>query len=185
MDRARKLKIALDETRMLILGAQVLLGFQLRGPFEKMFESLEPVLKEAHAVSLLLMIFVVGWLIAPGVQHRMIHDGHATWRMQRAISRVMEATLALFAFGLALSMFVTFAMMGGRSMGWCAASFAGCIALFFWFGIELFSRKGKSMAGKENEERIPLSQRIDQMLTEARVICPERRHCSAFSWLLS
>ena len=33
MEAARKFKIALDG--MLILGAQVLLGFQLRGPFEK------------------------------------------------------------------------------------------------------------------------------------------------------
>jgi hypothetical protein len=40
MDGAQKLKLALDETRMLILGAQVLLGFQLRGALEQLFEAL-------------------------------------------------------------------------------------------------------------------------------------------------
>jgi hypothetical protein len=40
MDGPQKLKIALEETRMLVLGAQVLLGFQLRGAFEDGFEDL-------------------------------------------------------------------------------------------------------------------------------------------------
>jgi len=31
MELTKKIKIALDETRMLILGAQILLGFQFRG----------------------------------------------------------------------------------------------------------------------------------------------------------
>jgi hypothetical protein len=33
MDLSKKVKLALDETRMLILGAQILLGFQFRGVF--------------------------------------------------------------------------------------------------------------------------------------------------------
>lgn len=40
MEAAQKLKIALDETRMLILGAQVLLGFQMRSAFQDAFETL-------------------------------------------------------------------------------------------------------------------------------------------------
>jgi Family of unknown function (DUF6328) len=171
MDGARKLKIALDETRMLILGAQVLLGFQLRGPFEKMFETMDASLKAAHAVSLMLMIVVVGLLIAPGVHHRVIDEGHATWRMQLAISRVMEVTLAIFATSLATSMLVAFAMMGGWNIGWAAALLTVLAAVLLWFGVELFNRKGKPMSERA-DERVPLPQRIDQMLTEARVILP-------------
>jgi hypothetical protein len=40
MDSAEKLKLALDETRMLVLGAQVLLGFQLRSAFQEAFDAL-------------------------------------------------------------------------------------------------------------------------------------------------
>jgi len=36
----RKLKIALDESRLLILGAQVLFGFQFNGIFQELFEEL-------------------------------------------------------------------------------------------------------------------------------------------------
>jgi len=40
MELSKKVKIALDETRMLILGAQILLGFQFRGPFSDGFDQL-------------------------------------------------------------------------------------------------------------------------------------------------
>jgi hypothetical protein len=171
MDGARKLKISLDETRMLILGAQVLLGFQLRGPFEKLFETLGPLSKGAHAVSLLLMVTVVGLLIAPGAHHRMIDDGHATLRMHHAISRVMEVTLALFAVSLALSLFVTFGVIGGRSAGLGAGLIAALVALFFWFGLGFLAWKGKPMV-QTTDQRVPLPLRIEQLLTEARVILP-------------
>jgi hypothetical protein len=149
----------------------VLLGFQLRGPFEKLFDTLAPHAKAIHGVSLMLMVVVIGLLIAPGVHHRALDQGHASWRMHRGISRVMEATLALFAASIAMSMFVAFEVMGGRQAAWVAALLAAAVSLFFWFGIEILNRKGKSMT-PTTLERIPLEQRIDQMLTEARVVLP-------------
>jgi hypothetical protein len=40
MELSKKVKLALDETRMLILGAQILLGFQLNAVFQPRFERL-------------------------------------------------------------------------------------------------------------------------------------------------
>jgi hypothetical protein len=40
MKIAQKLKIALDETRMLVLGAQILIGFQFRGVFQDLYSEL-------------------------------------------------------------------------------------------------------------------------------------------------
>lgn len=40
MKLTKKVKIALDETRILILGAQILLGFQLRAVFQDAFDAL-------------------------------------------------------------------------------------------------------------------------------------------------
>ena len=68
MDAAQKLKIALDETRMLILGAQVLLGFQMSSVFQDAFEQIPTSSKQWDAVALLLMVAVVGFLIAPAAQ---------------------------------------------------------------------------------------------------------------------
>jgi len=67
MEAAQKLKIALDETRMLILGAQVLLGFQMRSAFLEGFEHLSTSSRLCDAIALLLMVAVVGLLIAPAL----------------------------------------------------------------------------------------------------------------------
>ena len=40
MELSKKVKVALDETRMLILGAQILLGFQFRGVFGDGYDQL-------------------------------------------------------------------------------------------------------------------------------------------------
>jgi len=40
MELSKKVKTAVDETRILILGAQILLGFQFRGVFSKGYEQL-------------------------------------------------------------------------------------------------------------------------------------------------
>lgn len=63
MELSRKVKIALDETRMLILGAQILLGFQFRGVFSDGYERLPTDARYLDGVALGLMVCVVGLLI--------------------------------------------------------------------------------------------------------------------------
>ncbi len=171
MEGARKLKIALDETRMLVLGAQVLLGFQLRGPFEKAFETLDRPSKDAHVASLMLMILVIGLLIAPSVHLRIIDDDHIMLGIHRSVSRVMETALVLFAASLALSMYIVFSAIIGSGSGLAVAVLTALTALFFWFGLALLARK-VSPVSESVHERISLAQSIDQMLIEARVILP-------------
>ncbi len=54
MSLSRKIKVALDETRTLILGAQILLGFQLQGVFRPVFGRLPWHDRYLDIVSLLL-----------------------------------------------------------------------------------------------------------------------------------
>ena len=42
MSLSKKVKTALDETRLLMLGAQVLFGFELNGVFQEEFANLSP-----------------------------------------------------------------------------------------------------------------------------------------------
>ena len=65
MALAGKVKTALDETRTLILGAQILLGFQYQGAFQEKFDSLPSISRQMSALALLLMLLTVGLLIAP------------------------------------------------------------------------------------------------------------------------
>src|SRR5689334_18487620 len=66
MKLSQKVKIALEETRILILGAQVLLGFGFRGVFNDGFEQLPMHARYIDGVGLALLVCVVALLIAPG-----------------------------------------------------------------------------------------------------------------------
>src|SRR5262245_63614557 len=113
MDGAQQLKVALDETRMLVLGAQVLLGFQLRSAFQEQFDAIPPQSRFLDAVALLLMTLVVGLLIAPAIYHRVVGDGDAAARIRRLIGLVMAAALIPFALAIGINMFVAMERIGG------------------------------------------------------------------------
>jgi hypothetical protein len=56
MSLQRKLKNALDETRLLILGAQVLFGFQFNGMFQEAFADLHLPLRLIACAGLVLVM---------------------------------------------------------------------------------------------------------------------------------
>src|SRR5262249_26153689 len=106
MSGSEKLKIALDETRMLVLGAQMFLGFQVRGAFQDGFESLAPATKGLHAAALMLMTLAVGLLIAPAIHHRVVGRGTATAATHRSVGRFMTAALIPLALSLGINVLV-------------------------------------------------------------------------------
>ena len=66
MDLTKKTKISLDETRMLILGAQILVGFQFNAVFQQDFAQLPPASRGLDGIALVLMLVSVALLIAYG-----------------------------------------------------------------------------------------------------------------------
>src|SRR5215216_7927027 len=93
MSLSKKVKTALDETRLLILGAQVLFGFQLNGVFQEAFASLSPPTRLVDCAGQALMTLAIGLLIAPSMQHRLVENGEDTTRIHRVTS--LFAGLAL------------------------------------------------------------------------------------------
>src|SRR5256714_8090389 len=75
MQLSKKVKTALDETRMLILGAQILLGFELRAAFSDGFEKLPGLSRHLEALALMLMVISVALMLAPGPYHRIAEVG--------------------------------------------------------------------------------------------------------------
>ena len=173
MDAAEKIKIALDETRMLILGAQVLLGFQMRSVFQKEFASLPGYARTLDSVALLLMVAVVGLLIAPAIHHRQVDSGNATRRIMHTISLAMSSALALFAVSMGINTFIAFERIADHAWAMVAGIAMLALALWFWFGAEWLALRRNG--GKDldmTDQPIPLLKKIDQLLTEARVILP-------------
>jgi hypothetical protein len=179
MQLAQKMKIGLDETRMLILGAQILLGFQFRSVFQDGYDALPPHASYANAASLLLMLSVTVLLIAPALYHRIIAVGEAAGRINRLTSKLAELALIPFALSLGLDLFIAIERIAGLAAGLLSGLGFAALALLAWHGIEwLRARhigwKERAMAASQRDvvEKTSLHDKIDQMLTEARVILP-------------
>ncbi len=179
MKIAKKIKLGLDETRMLVLGAQVLVGFQFRGAFADGFDHLPATSRYLDALALLLMIVTLALLILPGLHQRAVEHGLDSARLYRFIARVAALALAPFAVSLGLDIGIATERLWGAGAGIAAGAAMGALAIVFWYALaaartQSTGHKERAMSARENDEpQDPgLHEKIDQMLTEARMILP-------------
>jgi hypothetical protein len=173
MSLSKKVKTALDETRLLILGAQVLFGFQLQGVFQEAFTDLSPTTRLLTCAGQVLMALSIGLLIAPSMQHRIVEDGEDTLRIHRVTGLFAGLALLPFEISLGLGVYIVFDHLYGTVVALVAGSVFCLLAGLFWFGLE-FAMKASigEIPAHEQEKPTPLTAKVDQMLTEARVIIP-------------
>lgn len=170
MNLVDKTKTALDESRMLMLGAQILLGFQFQAPFQNAFSALSLPEKALELVVLALILAIVGLLIMPSSYHRIVLAGEASGAVIRLIDRITVTTLALFAVAMGLDLGLAGSRIAGSAAGAAVAAigFAACAAL--WLG-PCFVRNGREQM-PSSDEKTPMAAKIDYALTEARVVLP-------------
>jgi hypothetical protein len=108
MSLRHKVKAGLDETRLLILGAQVLFGFQLTSVFQEGFAELSHVTRIVDCAGQFLMALAIGLLIAPSMQHHISEKGRDTLRLQRATGLFAGTALLPFGISLGLSFYIVF-----------------------------------------------------------------------------
>ena len=167
-----KVKNALDEARILVLGAQVLLGFQFRAFFDPGFDHLGPGERALELVALFAMLATVGALFLPAARHRIVEGGYDTARFHRFTMLVMRVVLLPFAIGLSVDMAIAGNRIAGAWGGAACGALTAAFALAFWYGH--FARRDRKdhQESEEKMEETSLDQRIVQVLTEARVVLP-------------
>lgn len=164
-----RVKTGLSEVRSLVLGAQILLGFQYRAAFEPVFAHLSAAARMVALGSLMLLVASTACLIAPAPFHRIVARGQATARMERFTGRM--GTFALLPFAVALGGNVATALAQQLGLGW-AGLLGGAVAVAAgacWFGPALKPRR--KPAPKEDEVA-STKERITELLTEARIVLP-------------
>jgi hypothetical protein len=167
-----KVQNALDEARMLMLGTEVLIGFDFRAVLEKGFDQLPPLTQYLKMTSLGLMLVTLGLLLWPGAFHQQVEQGEDTPRVHRFATRVMMLALLPFATGVGLDLLMPFEKVLGPLAGALAALGGAATALFFWYGLELLRRHPVVQERDEMDKSTPLQTKIKQVLTEARVVLP-------------
>lgn len=168
------LKTSLGELRMQMLGAQVLLGFEFQGLFQDNFSAVPFGARAVDAVGLALMIVAIALMIAVPCQHRLIERGESTQRIYLESRRYAELALLPLAAAIGCDLFVA-----TGAFGWAVATalaivmFSAAIGMWYLFGMALRRLWAVGPGGAPmKQSNTPLHNKIEQLLTEARVILP-------------
>lgn len=184
-----KIKTGLDEARMLVLGAQVLVGLQYRAAFEPGFEKLPESSQLLKTVGLALMLVVTALLMSPGAYHRIVTEGEARADVHTFLSKVMMLALLPFAMALGIDMYVMTRQLLGFTPGLVLGVTMFAAAIFFWYVWELMRKTGHSherVEGSmedEDEGGASLKDKVNQVLTEARVVLPGAQALLGFQFI--
>jgi len=90
----------LDETRLAMLGAQLLLGLQFRAAFSPGFRQLPWMLQVLDCVALLAIRTSAALLLATPAYDQIVEDGHASNRFIHRASGTLQAALLPLTLGL-------------------------------------------------------------------------------------
>ncbi len=172
-----KVTSALNEARILILGAQILLGFQLNATFQPGFERLPRHGQWLDGVALALMAAAVALLIAPAPFHRLAERSHDTARLHLFTTRVTEAALLPVACAMGIDVFIVAERLFPPLLSVVAAIILAALAALCWYGLEAVQRARKGakpmrQQAETEETATSIGERITTLLTEARVILP-------------
>jgi Family of unknown function (DUF6328) len=172
MDLQKKLKLALDENRLFILGTQVLFGFQFNGVFQELFVELPYASRLLQSSGLTLLMSSIAFLIAPSMHHRIVEGGQDNARVLSLATDFAVLALLPLSLTLAFDMFVAVAWAAGQASGMAVGAAFFVLAVFFWYALGFLMRRKKPAMAQDKTIRTPLDVQVDQLLTEARLIIP-------------
>jgi hypothetical protein len=178
----KKVKTALNETRLLILGAQVLLGFQFQAFFQDGFSELSQLSRYLSLSGLAFAILALAFLVIPSMEHRLLERGHSSTRLIGATSFYTGLGLAPLALSLTLSAYVVLGRHFGVAAGVIGGLGLGALSAVAWFGFECLIGLAPEKQSMETTQT-PLATKIEQLLTEARVIIPGAQALFGFQFV--
>ncbi|MDB4935047.1 MAG: putative rane protein [Labilithrix sp.] len=165
-----KLQLALDESRMLVLGVQVFLGFDLQAFVMAGWESLAPSVRAMRLVNLGLLLAATVLLLAPVARHRIVDEGRDTPNLHAFTRRVTTFALLPLAGALALDSYMVGWRVSGTKLGIGLAAGIGAAAMGAWYLVPILMRRH---ARSEDEmEETKVDDKVRHVLTEARVVLP-------------
>jgi hypothetical protein len=130
----------LTEARVILPGAQALLGFQLVIVLSSTFEKLPSSSRLIHGLALLAVALAVVLLITPAALHRIV-SGEESEAVLRTGGRITVLALLPLALGMAGDAYVVFARMTGATAGAAIAAAIVLLALLgLWYGWPLIEK---------------------------------------------
>jgi hypothetical protein len=137
-----KIEQVLLEARVVLPGAQALLGFQFVTMFMDGFEALPLSSKYIHLASLALMALTIIFLMSPAAFHRIVEKGEETERIHSFASSMLLAAMVPLPLGMSGDFFVVVRKVTGSES--LAIGGSAIMLLFFyslWFGFTIYRRR--------------------------------------------
>jgi hypothetical protein len=188
MKLSEALHTALDELRMQMLGAQVLFGFQFQGVFQDGFARIPKAARLLDILAFGPLVMTLGFLLAPTAQHRLVEKGSATQRILKTAGFFAALALATYTLAIGFDVFAVFDSPSGPRIALAVACAAVIIAVLLWYALGLGIRHAHEKARNQimpARESLPLHEKINQMLTESRVILPGAQALLGFQFVVT
>lgn len=135
----------MTEARVVLPGAQAMLGFQFITFFEKSFEAMPLYIKAVHLACASLIALAVVLLMTPAAFRRVAEGGEESERLVRVASWCVVGAMIPLAMGMAGDFFVvTMKITGELSIAAPAGSIALAVFLTLWFGYTLLRRRQRT-----------------------------------------
>jgi MFS family permease len=137
-----KIDHVLMESRMVLPGAQALLGFQIAIILQETFDKLPHSSKLIHLVSLACVALSILLLMTPSAYHRIVEQGEETDHFHKVASRLLVVATLPLALGLTGDTFVVVRkVLDSVPAALVAAGANLLLCLGLWFGFTLVQRK--------------------------------------------
>jgi hypothetical protein len=136
-----KVDQVLTEARVVLPGAQALLGFQFATILLESFDKLPRSSKNVHMISLALMGMSVILLMTPSAYHRIVERGEETEHFHNVASRFVLASMITLPMGICGDLFVVTRKVT-ENMSASVASSLIALAVFYglWFGFTIYRK---------------------------------------------
>src|SRR4029078_13390605 len=140
--------------------------------FQEEFANLSLASRYVDCAGQVLMATAIGLLVAPSMRHRIVENGADTVRIHRITGVFAGMALLPFAVSLGLGFYIVFDHVFGMTSALMAGSAFCILAGTFWYGLGFILRRKSRNIAMPEEKPTPLTTKIEQMLTEARIIVP-------------
>ncbi len=147
-----KIQNALDESRMLILGAEILVGFEFTAVFQEGFKHLSIASQNLNLGALVLMLITVALLISPAAFHQLTERGEDSLALHQFTTHVMEMALLPFAFALGANVYLPAVAINGTTTGAIFGVTISFLALVFWYPRALATQTQKHATNGEIDD---------------------------------
>ena len=140
-DLHEKIDQMLTEARVILPGAQALLGFQFAVTMTKAFAELPAMDRDIHFFALVMEALAIMVLLTPAAIHRLTFGGVDAERFHNIGSSLLTIALAPLALGIVADFYVAAnKMLDNTTLAASSAGLAAILLVGLWYALPLLLR---------------------------------------------